>query len=321
MTVRCRSAPVPAGSGRPRGPGPVFHPQVLGQPDQHRAHQEGLVAVVPHVLDLQHGVGLQQAAEIQLVAALQEAAGGAQPQAGQPHLDEAEHVVGDPLAVADLLDDPDRGPLQVGEGRIPRLRIGGVRLAQRHVPAGILVTLVRAALSTWGNGSSDRNVAMNRALTRSAWVCRGNRRPSGPEAGSSGFRPAAMASDSPGLIRTTSAGGSSRAAISRYSALAGSTASHGIPARDAASSRARTVCDLPAPVAPHTKTWRLSDSAGSTSGPAGCRFRSRTWPIRIVPGPGTGSGVTSKSGRSARRTPGTSRPGGRVSAATSSLPA
>ena len=45
---------------------------------------------------------------------------------------------------------------------------------------------------------------MNRALTRSAWVCSGKRRPASSGAGSSGFRPAAIASDSPGLIRTTS---------------------------------------------------------------------------------------------------------------------
>ena len=110
-----------AGSGttasRPEGC-PVRHPQVLGQPDQHRPHQERLVAVVTHVLDLEHGVGPEQLAEVELVAALEEPAGGTEPQAGKPHLDEAEHVVGDPLAVADFLDDPDRGPLKIGEVRV-----------------------------------------------------------------------------------------------------------------------------------------------------------------------------------------------------------
>jgi hypothetical protein len=66
---------------------PAGHPEVLGQPDQHRSHQERLVAVVTHVLDLQHGVGAEQGAEVELVPALEEPAGGPEPQAGQPHHD------------------------------------------------------------------------------------------------------------------------------------------------------------------------------------------------------------------------------------------
>ena len=190
-------------------------------------------------------------------------------------------------------------------------------------------TLVSAALSTWGKGSSERKDAMNSALTRSAWVCSGNRRPSPSAAGSSGLRPAAIASGSPGRIRTTVAIAApaapgppvpaSRAAISRYSALAGSTTSHGIPAAVAASSSARTVCDFPDPVAPLTNTCRFSESSGSVSGPAGRRFRSRISPTVIAARPAAGSWVTSKSGRSASRIPGISRSGGRDSAATSSL--
>ncbi len=84
--------------------------------------------------------------------------------------------------------------------------------------------------------------------------------------------PAAIASGSPGLILITTAPGS-RAVISRYSALAGSTTSHGTPWAVAASSSDRTVCDLPAPVAPQTNTCRLSESRDSVSGPAACRFR------------------------------------------------
>src|SRR5271166_743587 len=86
--------------------GPAGHPQVLGQPDQHGPHQERLVTVVPDVLYLEHGVRPQQLAEVDLVAALEKPAGRTEPQAGQPHLDEAEHIVGDPLAVADLPHDP-----------------------------------------------------------------------------------------------------------------------------------------------------------------------------------------------------------------------
>jgi hypothetical protein len=79
----------------PGRPSPVSHPEVLGQPDQHRPHQERLVAVVTDVLDLQHGVAIEQGAEVELVPALEEPAGGPEAQAGQPDLDEAEHVVGD----------------------------------------------------------------------------------------------------------------------------------------------------------------------------------------------------------------------------------
>ena len=163
---------------------------------------------------------------------------------------------------------------------------------------------------------------MNSALTRSAWVCSGNRRPAPSAAGSSGLRPAAIASGSPGRIRTTLAIAApaapgppvpaSRAAISRYSALAGSTTSHGIPAAVAASSSARTVCDFPDPVAPLTNTCRFSESSGSVSGPAGRRFRSRISPTVIAARPGAVSWVTSKSGRSGSRMPGISRSGGRA---------
>ena len=170
-------------------------------------------------------------------------------------------------------------------------------------------------------------------MTRSAWVCNGNRRPSSSGAGSSGLRPAAIASDSPGRIRTTSETTASppgptasagpnparRAAISRYSALAGSTTSQGIPALVAASSSVRTVCDFPEPVAPLTNTCRFSESSGSTSGPADRRLRSRISPTAIVSRPAAGSWVTSKSGRSASRMPGISRSGGRDSAAISSV--
>ncbi len=94
--------------------------------------------------------------------------------------------------------------------------------------------------------------------------------------------------------------------MSRYSALAGSTTSHGMPRSVADSRRHRTVCDLPAPVAPQTNTCRLSESAEIAERPAGsgsCRAPRQAG----SPLPSTGvSGVTSKSGLSAKRTPGTS---------------
>ena len=55
------------------------------------------------------------------------------------------------------------------------------------------------------------------------------------------------------------------------------------------------------------------------SSPAGTRFWSRTVPSTTPPSPAARlvSGVTSKSGRSVNLIPGTSRPGGRASAASS----
>ncbi len=104
--------------------------------------------------------------------------------------------------------------------------------------------------------------------------------------------------------------------------MAGSTTSHGIPARVACSSRPRIVWLLPAPVAPVTNTCRFSEASGRASVPAGTLFWSSTIPaetpvpsvpsvVRVV------SGVTSNVGRSVNRSPGTSRAGGCASAATS----
>ena len=114
MTVRCRRPPAPARRA-------VRQPQVLGQPDQHGAHEERLVRVVADVFDLEHDVLPQQGPEVERVPADEEPAGGAAPEAGQPDPDEAEHVVGDPLGVADLRDDPFGCALQPGQGRVHRL--------------------------------------------------------------------------------------------------------------------------------------------------------------------------------------------------------
>jgi hypothetical protein len=53
-----------------------------------------------------------------------------------------------------------------------------------------------------------------------------------------------------GLITVNGARCSTRPAIAAYSDFAGSIASHGMPAAVSCSSRCRTVCDLPEPVAP-----------------------------------------------------------------------
>ncbi len=135
MTVRWRSA----GLDGPVALRPVRHPQMLGQPDQHDAHAEGLVAVVAHVLHLEHDVGLQQPAEVESMAALDEPADRAEPQPGQPRPDEAGHVIGTALAVARLADGLPRGPLQIGEVRIPGAAVGNYGLAQRQVPSRLLV--------------------------------------------------------------------------------------------------------------------------------------------------------------------------------------
>ena len=128
-----------------------------------------------------------------------------------------------------------------------------------------------------------------------------------------------MPSDSPGLIRITSAVPLRRAAMRRYSALAGSTTSQGMCARVAASSRARIVCDLPEPVAPVTKTCLFSESFGNTSGPAARLVRSSTSPKAIASRVPADSCVTSKSGFSASLMPGISLPGGLVSTASRSV--
>ena len=119
--------------------GALPHPQVLDQADQHGAHQEGLVPVIAGVLDLQHHVAVQQPGEVQRMAALEEPAGGALAQAGDPHRDKPADVVGDLAAVADVVYHLHRGGLQVLQRRVTGLdaRAGG--LAGHQVPAGVLI--------------------------------------------------------------------------------------------------------------------------------------------------------------------------------------
>ena len=133
-------------------------------------------------------------------------------------------------------------------------------------------TRVRAALRTWGNGPSDRNDAMDQRLNQvRVGMPRGRRGRAVSAAGWRGISPAAIVSDSPSQIRAASRPEARRAAISRYWAFATPPRAVEIPARVAASSRARTVCDLPEPVAPQTNTCRLSEAGGSTGSPAGRR--------------------------------------------------
>ena len=120
--------------------GALAQPQVLGQPDQHGAHQERLVPVIAGVLDLEHHVAVQQRREVQRVTALEEPAGGAQPQAGDPDRDEAADVVGDLPAVADLVDDLQRGGLQVLQRGVAGDQAGAGGLTGHQVPAGVLIT-------------------------------------------------------------------------------------------------------------------------------------------------------------------------------------
>ena len=142
--------------GRAGRPGPMRHPKLLGQSDEHGTQAERLVAVVAHILHLKHGVGLQQPAEVESVAALDEPADRAEPEPGQPDPDEAEHVIGTALAVAGLPDDLLRGPLQIGEGRIPGVRVGHHGLAQRQIPSRLLVRSPQRGAKHLRNGSADR---------------------------------------------------------------------------------------------------------------------------------------------------------------------
>ena len=300
--------------GRPAVLVPLPQPQVLGEPDQHGSDQERLVLVVADVLDLEHHVTVQQLPEVQLVAAFEEPAGRAQPQAAQPDSDESPHVPLHLRPVGGLAHHHVRGRLQIPSagyaGQTPGVAGSPSTRSQPCSP----YTRVSAAFSTWGNGSSASNAAKNRLLTRSAWVCSGNRVPSDHAAGASGLIPAAACSASPGRIRITSVPGSLAAIPPLYSALAGSITSHGIPATVACSNRDRTVWDFPAPVAPDTNAWRFKDERGNAGNPAGIRFRSSSSPTLIPPA--ATSGIVSNSGRSTNRAlPGISLAGGRTSAA------
>ena len=317
------------GLAGPGPAGPVRHPQVLGQPDQHGPHQERLVAVVAHVLDLEHGIGPQQLAEVELVTALQEAAGRAEPQAGQPHLDEAEHVVGDPLAVADLLHDPDRGPLEVGEVRVAGVGVGRDRLTQGQVPARVLVhpgqsraEHLRERLIRPEGRDEQRLDQVRVGLQRkpaAVGVRRGFQR---VEPGRDRVRftrpdPHHLNAPVPGLppARSSQARG--------HQPVFGLGRLHHQPRDPGAGGgleqrphglrlpRAGGAADEHMPV---QRVERQDERAGRPlAGVQDLADRDRR-----APG-GRGSWVTSKSGRSASRTPGTSRSGGRDSAATSSV--
>ena len=56
----------------------MAEPQLLGQPDEHRAHEERLVPAVARVLDLQHHVATEQLGEVEGMRAVEEQA---------PHID------------------------------------------------------------------------------------------------------------------------------------------------------------------------------------------------------------------------------------------
>ena len=101
--------------------------QMLRQPHQDRPGRERLVRVVADVLDLEHHVAAAEPREVQFVAALEKAAGGAQPQAAQPDLDEALHIRGHVGAVADVGHHGGGDPLQVAEGGVAP---AGVRRAR-----------------------------------------------------------------------------------------------------------------------------------------------------------------------------------------------
>jgi len=70
----------------------------------------------------------------------------------------------------------------------------------------------------------------------------------------------------------------SRPASRQYSDLTGSMTSQGSPARVSCTSRCRTVCDFPAPVAPVTSACRFSVGSGTRKSPAGWSRASRMVP-------------------------------------------
>src|SRR5690349_7878663 len=90
-----------------------------------------------------------------------------------------------------------------------------------------------------------------------------------------------MAPGSAGFSTVTSPAGPSlanRPAMPGYSDLTGSMTSQGSPAAVRPVSRCRTVCDLPAPVAPVTSAWRLRVGSGTRNSPAGRSSASRITP-------------------------------------------
>src|SRR5687767_8190166 len=112
---------------------------MLHELDEQSAHEERLVPVVADVFDLEDHVVARAGCEVERVAALDEPSGRTKAQAGQADPDEAADVVGDLLAVSDLVDDPFRGLLQITKRRPARRGTRYARLAERQVPAEFLV--------------------------------------------------------------------------------------------------------------------------------------------------------------------------------------
>ena len=81
----------------------------------------------------------QQLAEVDRVTALQEPPARAETQAGQPDLDEPEHVGPDLVAVADLPDHLFGRPLKIGQPGVPGDHSRSQRLTQGQIPSGVLV--------------------------------------------------------------------------------------------------------------------------------------------------------------------------------------
>ena len=210
--------------------GALPHAQVLGQPDQHRSHQERLVPVVADVLDLEHDVAASSLAKSRGWPPSRNRPVGAQAQAGQIRTWTKPRTLSvTSRAVADLVDHAlgRCAAGRPGRGSAARRRDGG--LAGDQVPAGVLV----AAGQRGRQDLRERLVGLEGGQEqRPDQVGVGLQREPGPPGrrGSSGLIPAGGASRSPGRIRMTRVPGS-RAAISRYSALAGSITSHGMPAR------------------------------------------------------------------------------------------
>ncbi|GAA3127017.1 hypothetical protein GCM10020001_055310 [Nonomuraea salmonea] len=124
--------------GRALAPG--AHAQVLDDADDQRAHEERLVLVVGDVLDGEHDVAFEQAADVGGVAALEETPCGADAQGAQPQRDEALDVGLHLAAVADLLDDVHGVLLELFEGGDAGRDVGARHgAAGDDVPAGGLV--------------------------------------------------------------------------------------------------------------------------------------------------------------------------------------
>ena len=192
----------------------TVHAQVLGQADEDDADQESLVGIGAEALQFHDNVPFKQGPDIEGVEhALEEPPRTAQPQAPNTYVDEPADVIGYLPAIPDSFDDLARGQLQVGEGRPRGRTVRAVytpwlsRLAGSEVPAAVLVAPEQRSAEHLRERLAASKAAMNKACTKSMWVCRAK-----PGSGSERVEPAGdqARGSRPQTARTSLASGQPR---------------------------------------------------------------------------------------------------------------